>query len=160
MLPTTRNFVVNNTLLLPMTTNSEVYRPERVGFKPQQMCDLLGVGKETFRYWRRELDPNPPRALFSSLDLLIYRLIKYLVKIQEEPPKTLKTCGFNTLFTQLSGRDLSEIRGALLFIDVPDHKMQLMEEDERPSRFGFGLHYVPLLPVVQEHEDALVHFGQ
>lgn len=143
-----------------MKTHSETRPPIRVGFKPQQMCDLLGVGKETFRYWRKELDPNPPRALFSSLDLLVYRLVKYLVKVQEEPPKTLKSCGFHALFAQLSERDLSDIREFLLFIDVPDQKIQLMEEGHRPSRFGFGLHYVPLLPVVTEHEDALVHFGQ
>lgn len=129
------------------------------GFKPQEMASLLQIHKETFRYWRANLDPNPNRSKFNSRDLLVYRLIKFFVKQHGEPPKTLKNCGITRIFESIGSHDIETLRESLILLDTDRGCIEFLTLDRSPSKFGFGIHYVPFAPVVDEHKNALLSFG-
>lgn len=130
------------------------------GFKPQEMTSLLSVNKETFRYWREQLDPNPHRAKFSASDILIYRLIKFLVHRGEVRVKTLKTCGIAELFNTIHSHAIGDLRQRFIMLDTDSHSIQFLPPNEQPAHFGFNIHYMPFEQVVTEHEKALLTFGE
>ena len=50
----------------------------------------LELGAQTFRYWRKNLDPAPERSCFSAQDVLCYRIIKTLIVRKHLKPALLK----------------------------------------------------------------------
>ena len=67
-------------------------------YTPAIVMSLLGISRETFRYWRHELDPNPHRAKFNYQLLLAYALIQTLVKECWISPRFLKTTNLAEIF--------------------------------------------------------------
>lgn len=67
-------------------------------YTPAIVMSLLGISRETFRYWRKELDPNPHRSKFNYQLLLAYALVQELVQKCWISPRFLKTTNLNEIF--------------------------------------------------------------
>ncbi len=130
------------------------------GFKPQEMTDLLSVPPQSFRYWREQLDPFPHKARFTASDLLAYRIVKFLIHYQDLHAKTLRACGISGIFEWVRYEKLKQVRDSLLQLDTRRQEMIMLAPGTAPKSFGFGVHIVPLAEVVNEHEHALLTFGQ
>lgn len=60
------------------------------GYKPGWLVEVLGISRDQFCYWRRELDPMPARAQFSYQMLLCYAVLKELIVARWLEPRRLK----------------------------------------------------------------------
>ena len=129
------------------------------GLKPQMMVGYLGVGKESFRYWRESLDPNPHRSIFSSSDLFTYQLIKLLIREQGITLKLLKNCRIKPLFKYFLNHPLNSLVDHLLQIDTDSGSVEIFEAHSKNVKYGFSIHIVPLSHVINEHRNALERFG-
>lgn len=129
------------------------------GLKPQMMVAYLGVGKESFRHWREDFDPNPHRSFFGSSDLFTYQLIKLLIREQGIPPRLLKKCGFQSLFDYFHHHTLDTIKDSLLQVDTDACTVNVLSSSSSRLCFGFSIHTVPLSQVIDEHRRSLETFG-
>lgn len=89
-----------------------------IGYKPGLVMDLLGISREQLRYWRRELDPRPTRALFSYQVLLGYAVFRELIVERWLAPQRLKGLDLRAFFAWFEQpRSEAELRDTVISID-------------------------------------------
>lgn len=130
------------------------------GFKPGQMTYFLEVGNQTFRYWKENLDPGVSRKSFNTRDLLVYRIIKVLVAKRGLCIKVLKKFNMELLFEWGYSTSMDTAKDTLLIFDTGDWTIEFKPSDTRLDIYNIDLHYLQLHSVVQEHEAALLNFGE
>lgn len=129
------------------------------GYKPQVVMELLDINRETLRYWRKHVDPNPHRHFYTSGVLLAYQAIKILIRKKHLPVEVLKRCEWREAFRLIESLPLTSVSERLLTINERTFDVKLLNPQETYDRNDLDLHYLPLRPVVDAHVDALLGFG-
>lgn len=132
---------------------------ETRGFKPHVVIALLGISGQTLRYWRKQLDPQPQRSLFSSPDVLALRLIKAFTHHHDTSVRMLKKCGFSSLFDEFEKTPMYILRDRIALLDERNETISLIPHDPGFDIDDFRLHGIGLCTVVNEHLESLCRFG-
>ncbi len=128
------------------------------GYKPKMMCDLLGVSVQTLRYWRKKLEPEPKRAIFSSGDLLAFRIIKVLIQRGRFTVEGLLSYNISEIFSYCNQCRPENIAPFTLVLNENDHSIEWVET-VIPSIQSIDTCILSLSMVVEEQMNAFSSLG-
>ena len=119
----------------------------------------LGLGAQTFRYWRKHCDPNPERSCFRAQDVLCYRIVKTLIVRKHLKPALLKEFDMTVLFRLCYQNSCATLREQKLVLDLAKKTLMLCEEQAPTDMDNNDLIVLALTPLIEEHLEALLNVG-
>ena len=130
-----------------------------IGFKPQEIIDLLDVGSQRFRYWRKNLDPMPHRPKFTARDALAYHILKVLILRRGISVKELVLFDTKQLFDWCHNVTMVEAENTLIILDTETRVMQFLPAQTSIDTYNLNLYYLQLRDVILHHQKCLFNFG-
>ena len=130
------------------------------GFKPHLVREILGLGKEQFRYWRNNIDPTPSRPFFSTSDLLTYRVIKVLILDKHISVKYLKNLDLTELFIYFQITKNSDLVDKYIMLDEENNIYKIISVEEIVSYIRNKIALINLRQVSEDHNKELEDFGK
>jgi len=129
------------------------------GYKPHTAAALLGIGPETLRYWRRELDPNPYRSHFSGGVLLAYHVLNLLIRVRDLPVARLKACPLAVLFEACERERARDLSRHWLILNLEQGTLRMAGSALGHDPACWAAHALPLAPAVAAYREALETHG-
>lgn len=71
----------------------------------------------------------------------------------------LEKCSWDSIFRLCESAPLKELANLAILVDEKSYTITVVELKYRLPDFVFHIHRLPLKPLVEEHVDALVHYG-
>ena len=100
--------------------------------KPKGVCQLLEIPKETLRYWRQHIDPQPNRKIFSTNNVFVYRMIKALIRRHYVPTGKVRQCNWSVIFDKCDQLGIYEMAKLDLVYDYDHVNLVLVEAKNNP----------------------------
>lgn len=122
-----------------------------LGYKPHLSAEILGITKETLRYWKTHLDPNPRRTHFSANTLLAYRVIKALIEDLRFTPSHLKKYDLSLLFDFARDNDLETVENYKILLAADGSSLSFHHEDAPFDMHNRKIAILYLSDLVKEH---------
>jgi len=95
------------------------------GFKPGKVCQILGVTKQTFRYWRENLYPENDKKEFNLDDIFMYQFIKSFIQVRRLMVKELLDVEWQCILDELSRMDKQEKQSSIAVFDTIEKKFYI-----------------------------------
>jgi hypothetical protein len=130
------------------------------GFKRGTALSILGIKPETLRYWKKRLDPQPTRKVFSSGCLLAYWILKQLIQHRGSNPQHLANFDLHPLFSRCETTNVDEIEKSRLVLDHALECLHFESLSVRSERCDHLKEKIDLTLVVHEYTDRLLNFGR
>lgn len=137
----------------------------KIGYKTALVCELLGVGRQTLRYWREKLDPRPDRIVFSAGDLLAYQVIRVAVHEKGMSVSFLSQFDWGLVFKAFNQDEATEFEAWVLLIDTEQLTLTFQSNDQHANtaaeheRTNLSLNSIPLSPVIRRHSVSFLRLG-
>ncbi len=96
------------------------------GYKPGQVCELIGESYETLRYWREYLYPKPPQIHFSLNDIFIYHFIKSFIKGKRVDVNELEKVEWRKILQRCSSLSAEEKKSCIAVFDFQSRKFSFI----------------------------------
>lgn len=127
------------------------------GYKPHVAEAVLGISRQTFENWRKQLDPQPNRTALSTPVLLAYRIITSLIRNRLIRVGDLKKINVFAIFEICEAMPSTQLETYTLVLDVAAKKIFLTRDQTHLA----DLDYIALKldRVVAAHRDALLNLG-
>lgn len=129
------------------------------GYKPHVTAELLGITRETLRYWRAHLDPHPQRHHYSGGILFAYRIVKSLIRYKHLPVETLAQCAWVPLFDACDAQPIGQWRERVIVVDEKALTVTWQAATAPVDDNNLFLQRLPLRPVLAEHMAAFSTLG-
>lgn len=132
------------------------------GYKLHVAFTVLGVSKQTLENWRKQLDPQDNRPVFSAPALLAYRIIKSLIKnrfMRVGDLKKIKISAISQIFKLCEDFTPETLEKFTLVIDFDAKTMFLTDDDYRHQLGDIDYIALNLDSVVQAHRDGFLRAG-
>lgn len=127
-------------------------------FQPGMVALTMDIPRQSFRYWRKHLDPLPERKVFDKETLFAYRLLASIIQDKHIPVKTLEKFDLDPIFhwkkfvhsasLQQTWAVLCEDKGTIEYVSegkAIDSQMSNLKH-----------HAFPLKPIYDKHIDSFI----
>jgi len=129
------------------------------GLKSYAVCDLLGITKQSLRYWRVNLDPFKQRSEFDGSNILAYRVIETCINKQGITVSELKSNGVKLLFEECTKHHLY-LKKLLFVFDKSIHKLDLVDiKNNEIDLYSPDIRAFSMATIVNEHIESMIYFG-
>jgi hypothetical protein len=117
------------------------------------MCaSLLGVGDQTFRYWRENLFPFKNKKRFTSPELFTFRLFLFFIRRKGVTVCNLKKLQIKNMFLHIANNTCAELQQQIIYIDFTDNTFSFQyTPDPKVDIYSLDIYYLHLRHVVEEH---------
>jgi len=129
------------------------------GYKPNFVCELLGISTQTFRYWREHLMPLPKRAIYSGRDLFAFRLMVVFVREKNINVQVIEQFPISKIFEFCNEASFSKLKKHILALDLADLTVHFYDNPEKLDVRNRTLTWVFLDDLVEEHLTAMFNFS-
>lgn len=134
--------------------------PTSRGYKPHTAAEILGVGKETLRYWRAHMDPKPARSHYPAGVVLAYRIIKTLVRNRHIPVQTLERCDWTKIFHMCETLSMEKLRDYYVELDENNSVVSCKREADWDDDPFSGVSAWRIAAIIDGHLTALATLGR
>lgn len=118
------------------------------GFKPEVLQQLVGISRQTLRYWRTNLDCLPTRARFTAKVILVYWIFKLLIKNRHVHVQELQQYNLSNLFQWVQDNSFDRISEHLLVLDDVTNTVSFVSADTITDPYDIHLYVLKLAPAV------------
>ncbi len=128
--------------------------------KSYVVCDLLGITKETLRYWRINLDPNRYRSEYDGSSILAYRIIETCVNKQGIAVKEMKVNGIDILF-ETCKLHRSVLKTKLIAFHYSTNTLAIYDaKNNNIDPYSTDIRAFSIRDIVENHTDAMFSLGE
>ncbi len=129
------------------------------GLKSYAVCDLLGVTRQTLRYWKSNLDPINNRSDFDGSTILAYRIIDVCINKQGINARKLQEAGTEVIFRECN-KHRSVLQKRLFVFNNKKNKIVFMNKDDiEINLLSMDYRVFALEEIVDEHVESMISMG-
>lgn len=127
-------------------------------YTPGQLRRAAGIPQETYRHWKKTLQPLRRRTgrspCFTAGDLLAVVIVRTL-SVEFAIRVSSISAVAEGLFATCNAASWPTLERSCLLVDLPNHRLQLLQEIDNTS-FDVAAMVIPLKPVVHRIHHALL----
>ena len=129
------------------------------GLKTQAVSDLLGVTRQTLRYWRENIDPFIKRRNFDGPAILAYRIISVCINKQGITAKELKESKLEVLFNECKKHRSELVNKVFIYNNIKKRVSFVDLDDPDINCHSAEVRTFALREIVREHVESMILMG-
>lgn len=129
------------------------------GYKPQTIVGILGIEKQTFRYWRKHLLPNGGRASFTGREVFAMRVLSVLIQEKRFDVGYLAIFPLEPLFDHCRIASLDVLRQSIVIIDTREKELWVTLDSGDLDVHNRSLSWLFLDDILGDHMTSVLDYG-